>query len=257
MSGRVTSVKVQPGDKVEKGEVLARLDRTSLEAALTSAEAQLEAAEAQYDDDLDADASSTQLAADTAAVAAAESAVSQAQRTATSEAATLTASMTGTVATVDLTVGDQVSGTSSRATTARRLGRLEQPERRRNVHHERRWWSSRCGCSRWRQTSSPDDVAGVKKGMQAKVTPTGATAAGVRHGQLDVGLVADVSVVGAATFPVTVTVTGAQNGLYAGTSANVSMITKQVNDVLSVPTMALHSEGVDDVRRQARRRGSR
>ena len=83
VGGRVTSVKVAAGDKVTKGDVLARLDRTSFDAALTSAEAQLDAAQAQYDDDLDADASSTQLASDSAAVAAAESASARPRTTST------------------------------------------------------------------------------------------------------------------------------------------------------------------------------
>ena len=111
VSGRVTKVYVAAGDKVVKGDRLATLDTSSLDAALTSAQAQLDAADAQYDDDVDADASSTQLSSDSAAVAAAKSALSQAQDDL--DSATLRASMTGTVASVDLTVGEQVSGSSS------------------------------------------------------------------------------------------------------------------------------------------------
>jgi multidrug efflux pump subunit AcrA (membrane-fusion protein) len=234
VSGRVTAVRVAAGDKVEKGAVLARLDRTSLDAALTSAEAQLDAAQAQYDDDVDADASDTQLAADSAAVAAAESGLSQAQDDL--QSATLTATMSGTVASVDLTVGDQVSGSSDSAdpsaaadgsdasTTASQV--VVVSPRRFEVEVD----------------VSADDVTSVKKGMQAQVTPSGATEA-VFGTVASVGLVAEANSSGAATFPVTVTITGPQSKLYAGTSATVSIITKQVTDVLSVPTMALHTSG--------------
>jgi hypothetical protein len=87
-----------------------------------------------------------------------------------------------------------------------------------------------------------DDVASVKKGMQAQITPSGATTP-VYGTVTDVGLVATASSSGAATFPVTVTVTGAQSKLYSGTSATVSIITKQVSNVLAVPTLALHTSG--------------
>ena len=45
------------------------------------------------------------------------------------------------------------------------------------------------------------------------------------------------------TFPVTVTITGKQSGLYVGTSATVSIIIKQVSNVLTVPALALHTSG--------------
>ena len=48
---------------------------------------------------------------------------------------------------------------------------------------------------------------------------------------------------GAATFPVTVTLTGPHANLYAGTSTTVSIITKQVTDVIAVPALALHTSG--------------
>lgn len=255
VSGRVTQVKVAAGDKVEKGEVLARLDRTSLEAALTSAQAQLDAVQAQYDEDSDAGASSTQLASDNAAVASAESALSQAEDDL--DAATMTATMTGTVATVALTVGDNVSGTSgsssgSSGSDSSGGGTGSVPGGTGS--------GTAAGTSAAATTTetavvivSPrhfdvvadvaaDDVTTVREGMQAQVTPNGATEP-VYGTVTSVGLVAETSSAGAATFPVTVTLTGAQSKLYAGTSATVSIITKQVNDVLSVPTMALHTSG--------------
>jgi multidrug efflux pump subunit AcrA (membrane-fusion protein) len=243
VSGRVTSVLVGAGDHVEKGEKLATLDTSSLDAALTSAQAQLDAAQAQRDDDVDADASSTQLSADRAAVAAAESALSQAQDDL--ESATLRSTMTGTVASVDLTVGDQVSGSSSNGSngsngatggaTSDPTGGSDTTTTSQVVVVSPRHFKVVADVA-------ADDVSQVKKGMQAQLTPNGATDP-VYGTVTAVGLVAEASSSGAATFPVTVVVTGAQPKLYAGTSATVSIITKQVTGVLAVPAMALHTSG--------------
>ena len=241
VSGRVTKVYAAAGDKVIKGDRLATLDTSSLDAALTSAQAQLDAADAQYDDDVDADASSTQLSSDSAAVAAAKSALSQAQDDL--DSATLRASMTGTVASVDLTVGEQVSGSSSSSSSPSSGDGSDGSDGS----------DASSGTTSQVVVVSPrhfkvvadvaaDDIASVKKGMQAQVTPSGATTP-VYGTVTDVGLVAEASSSGAATFPVTVTVTGAQAKLYAGTSATVSIITKQVSNVLAVPSLALHTSG--------------
>jgi multidrug efflux pump subunit AcrA (membrane-fusion protein) len=235
VSGRVTQVLVNAGDKVAKGDVLARLDTTSLDAALDSAQAQLDAAQAQYDDDVDADAADTQLAADRAAVAAAESSLSQAQDDL--DAATLKATFSGTVASVDIAVGDQVSGTSSSGSDPSASDSSD----------------SSTGTTSAVVVVAPrhfkvvadvaaDDITKVKKGMQAQVTPTGASQP-VYGTVTSVGLVAQSSSSGAATFPVTVTITSAQSKLYAGTSTTVSIVTRQVSNVLAVPTLALHTSG--------------
>ena len=87
------------------------------------------------------------------------------------------------------------------------------------------------------------DLASIKKGLQAQITPTGATAR--VFGTVDsVGIVASSdSSSSSATFPVVVAVTGSPSGMYAGASANVTIIVKQVTGVLTVPTAALHSAG--------------
>ena len=70
-AGTVTRVAVSVGDKVHKGDLLARIDTTSLQAQLDAAEAQVTAARTQLSED--GDASSTQRAADRASLASAES----------------------------------------------------------------------------------------------------------------------------------------------------------------------------------------
>ncbi|MDQ6716045.1 MAG: RND transporter, partial [Actinomycetota bacterium] len=52
---------------------------------------------------------------------------------------------------------------------------------------------------------------------------------------------------GTSTFPVTIAVTGSPAGLYAGTTAAVLITVKQVPDVLTVPTAAIHDEGGQSV----------
>lgn len=57
-----------------------------------------------------------------------------------------------------------------------------------------------------------------------------------------IGAVAETDSSGAAAFPVTVEVTGKRKDLYAGTSAELSIIVQQRTDVLTVATRALESE---------------
>src|SRR4029079_18822093 len=173
-----------------------------------------------------ADASSTQLSSDSAAVAAAKSALSQAQDDLGS--ATLSASMTGTVASVDLTVGEQVSGSSSSPSSDGSDGAdgATSPDASSDGSTPSQVVIVSPRHFKVVADVAADDIASVKKGMQVQVTPSGATAP-VYGTVTDVGLVAEASSSGAATFPVTVTVTGAQAKLYAGTSATVSIITKQ------------------------------
>jgi multidrug efflux pump subunit AcrA (membrane-fusion protein) len=256
VGGTITTVDVAAGDTVRKGEALATLDRTSLEASLTSAQAQLTAARAQYTDDSDADASSTQLASDSASVASAESQLSQAQDNL--DSGVLRATMRGTIASVDLEVGDTVSGSSSSSSSGSSSGSTSgQGQASTGQGSSSSQGSTTSTASTTSTTSqvvvvSPrlftvsaavaaDDVASVKKGMQATVTPSGGTA--VYGTVTTVGLVAETSSSGSATFPVTVTLTGPQKSLYAGTTATVAIITKQQTGVLTVPTASLHTSG--------------
>ena len=112
-SGTVTRVAVDVGDKVTKGDVLAKIDTTTLQAQVDAAEAQLTAARTQAADD--GSASSTQRAADDAEVASAESDL-EAARDAL-DAATLRAPFSGTVSAVGYEVGDQ-AGTGANAPAA-------------------------------------------------------------------------------------------------------------------------------------------
>ena len=84
------------------------------------------------------------------------------------------------------------------------------------------------------------DLPSLKQGMQAQILPTGSRT--TIYGTVEsIGIVASSSSSGTSQFPVTIAVTGAPTGLYAGTAASVSIIVKQMDDVLTVPTAALSS----------------
>jgi macrolide-specific efflux system membrane fusion protein len=238
VSGRVTKVLVRPGDHVRKGEVLARVDDAALQASYASTNAQLSAAQTQYAEDAAAGASSTQLAADSAAVTSAKAARDQAADDLAG--ARLRSTITGTVASVDLEVGDQVGSTGGNG------GGNQTPN------------SSSDSASSDVVVIAPghylvdasvtsSDVGRLEKGMQARVTPTDATGASAPiFGTVTaVGMVAQSSgsdgSSGAASFPVEITVTGVRKGLYAGTSVDVSITTRQRTNVLTVPALALRS----------------
>jgi hypothetical protein len=86
------------------------------------------------------------------------------------------------------------------------------------------------------------DLPQLKKGLQAEITPTG-SATKIFGTVKSVGIIASSSSSGSASFPVTITVTGSPKGLYAGGAADVAIIVKQVENVLSVQTNAVHTEG--------------
>jgi multidrug efflux pump subunit AcrA (membrane-fusion protein) len=85
------------------------------------------------------------------------------------------------------------------------------------------------------------DLPLLKQGMQAQITPSGSRA-------LVFGTVSTIGVIatstsGVATFPVTIAVTGSPKGLYAGSSATVAIIVKEIANALTVPTAAIRTEG--------------
>ncbi|MGH3492837.1 MAG: efflux RND transporter periplasmic adaptor subunit [Sciscionella sp.] len=227
VSGQVTGVLVKAGDQVRKGQGLARIDATTLHASLNSASSALTAAQTAYADDADADPSDTQLTADSAEVESARAALSSAR--ADLRAATLRSTITGTVATVDLTVGETVG-----ASQAQSASDSSSSSSQVTVVSAKAYVVD--------ATVSSSDVTSLKKGLQARITPDGASST-VYGTVASVGRVAEVSSSGAADFPVVIDVTGSPKGLYAGTSANVSIIVKQATNVLAVPSAALHTSG--------------
>lgn len=226
VTGTVTMVAVDVGDKVHKGEVLATIDAASLVAQREAAAAQVEAAEAQVDEA--SGGTTTQVTAADAALASARSQLAQAEEAVAN--ATLRAPFTGLVSAVGYAVGDQAgSGSSGTAPTASDDAiaaaiTLITPSKL------------------LVEASVPAaEVTRLKKGLQAEITPTGGGE--VVYGTVaEVGVIASASDSGAAQFPVTVAVTGSPTGLYAGSSATLEIIVEQATDVLAVPTAAVRTD---------------
>lgn len=256
VAGTVKSVDVAAGQKVTAGQVLATLDSTALADDLAAAQATLTADGDRLAADQAASASASQLASDQATVSAASAQVDSA-RTALSDA-TLTAPFTGTVAAVDLSAGQVVSGGGSSApatgsgtgagsgTRNSAAGALASALGVSSASTSSA--SSTTGITlvstgAWSVSTSVDDteVGRIKVGDQAVITPTGATTP-VYGLVSSVGLIA-TSTSGVASFPVTVSVTGSPAGLYAGSSASVSIIVEQVDGVVEVPTAAISYTG--------------
>ncbi len=250
VSGTVTSVPVSVGQKVTKGQVLARVGTTDLKSAVTLAEANLTAAEDSLSS-AESGSSSAQVASAQAQVAEAKSNLSAAKTDLADGA--LRSTITGTVASVGVNVGDSVgSGSSSGSGSSGGSGSGGSSNGANSSNSSGSSGSSSSSddivvisTSSWvvDATVGSADLASIKKGLQAQITPTGATAR--VFGTVDsVGIVASSdSSSSSATFPVVVAVTGSPSGMYAGASANVTIIVKQVTGVLTVPTAALHSTG--------------
>jgi multidrug efflux pump subunit AcrA (membrane-fusion protein) len=90
-------------------------------------------------------------------------------------------------------------------------------------------------------TVDSTQVNQVKVGDQATITVAGSTS-DVFGTVGSIGLLATTTS-GVSSFPVVVDVTGSPSGLFGGSSATVSIITQELQDVLVVPTTAIHYSG--------------
>ena len=247
-SGQVTSVAVKVGQKVKVGQVLATVNSASLAANVAQAKAteSSDAAKLSSDEASGSGATSAQVAADQAAVTAAENQVTDAEQALAQ--ANLTSPISGVVASLNVTVGQQVSGSGSSGGSSGGGGSSSAGS----------GGSSSSGSSGSSSSSSSsaavvvisdtayvvngtvDDtqVGQVQAGDQAVITPDGATTP--VYGTVgSVGLIASTTS-GVASYPVTIAVTGNPGGLYPGASASVTLIVKQLSNVTTVPTTAVH-----------------
>jgi RND family efflux transporter MFP subunit len=228
VAGTVTRVAVDEGDRVRKGDVLAVVDAEGLVAQRTAAKSSLDAAESQLDEDQDNGASDVQVAADEAAVVSAQASYEDAQQAV--EDATLRASIGGTVTSVGIAKGDSVGSSASPGATGE-----DSTDTTATI--------SIVATGRYDvdATVAASDVDRLKKGLQVEVAVTGVT--DTVYGTVsEVGMVAQTNDGGAAVFPVTVEVTGRRDDLYAGVSATATIVVKQREGVLTVPSRALSTE---------------
>lgn len=251
VSGTVTKVYAAEGDTVKKGDALAKVDDTTLVASRTAAESALEAAQEQLETDESSGATDVQVASDEAAVAAAEADLDSARQAV--EDAVLRATISGTVTAFDIAVGDVVgssgSGESGGSGGSDGSGSSMGGSSGETASEGSSDSSSTgtvsivsAGSYVVEATVSADDAASLKKGLQATVTVNGVEET-VFGTVATVGKVAETSSSGAAVFPVSITVTGERDDLYPGTSATAEITVKQREDVLTVPSAAITTDG--------------
>lgn len=252
VSGTVTSVDVAAGDTVTAGQQLATVDTLQLNAALLQAKAELASAQASLSNAQDeadgSDSSDAQVAALAAQVDVAQTAVDDAE--ADMAGATLTAPVSGLLTTVDVEVGDAVtgsgsssgsSGSASSGTTGAMGGTTGSTGSSSTTSTSTAQFVI-VGTDAW-ETSvsvSESDVALLSVGNQAELTTSSST--DTIYGTVtEIGLLSSSSG-GVASYPVTVAVTGNPEGLHDGESVDVAIIYERRTDVLTVPASAVTTE---------------
>jgi multidrug efflux pump subunit AcrA (membrane-fusion protein) len=244
VSGTVTAVDVKAGQTVTAGQVLATVGTAALSEDVSAAQADVAAAQARLSSDEADGAATTQIDSDEASVTSAESSLTTAQTDLAD--ASLTSTISGTVASVSLTVGQAVTGTGTGTGTGSGSGGAGtgQGGSAATATDSSASTSSTgqvvvIGTDSYIVNTTVDDtdIGQIAEGDQATVTPTGATT-------VDYGTVASIGLIASessdvATFPVVIDVTGDPTGLYAGATADVSIIVKQLDDVVEVPTAAI------------------
>jgi multidrug efflux pump subunit AcrA (membrane-fusion protein) len=275
VSGQVTSVAVTLGQKVKAGQALATVNSASLAASVAQAEAteSSDAAKLSADQAAGSGATAAQLTADQAAVTAAQNQVTDAKQ-ALAEAR-LTSPINGVVAAVSLSVGQQVSGSGNSGSGNSGSGNSGSGNSGSGGSGSGGSGSGGSGSggsgsggsgagssnagssgsgssgasnaqvvvistSSYVVNGTVDDtqVGLVQNGDQAVIIPDGSTTP-VYGTVSSVGLIATTTS-GVATYPVTIAVTGNPGGLYAGASATLTLIVRQLSNVTTVPTAALH-----------------
>jgi multidrug efflux pump subunit AcrA (membrane-fusion protein) len=237
VSGTVSAVNVAVGQKVKRGQTLATIDRTALADQVAAAKSTLASDEDQLTSDEDDDALSSTIDSVKSQVTSAESQLATAR--ADLADAALKATFSGTVAAVDFAVADTVSAgggsTGSGAAAASSTG------------------SSSSGSSgitvissdAYTISTSVDDteVSEVKAGDAATIVPSGSTTT-LTGNVASVSLIASTSSDSTvASFPVVIDVTGKPSGIYPGASATVSIIVKNLKNVVEIPTAAISYTG--------------
>ena len=256
-SGTVTAVKVAAGQTVKAGDVLATITTTQANADLAEAKATLASDEAKLASDQSASTASSadlaQIAADQAAVSVAQASVTSAQNEV--DGTTLTAPVAGLVTAVNVAVGDTVSGSSS-ASSSGSAG-----------SGSARTGGTTAGAGASAGGSSVTSTGGSSSssssgafeitGTDSWTTQISVAAAQVKNLKVGdqvtlsttenpsfFGTVSSIGLLpsttsGAATYPVSVKVTGTPQNLYDGVSVTAAVIYKKVTDAVAVPTLAV------------------
>ena len=224
-SGQVTAVEATVGEHVRPGQTLATMTSATLQIQVAQAKATLATDQARLYQDEASGASSAELDADQASVSADESALSSADEALSG--ATLTSPIDGVVAAVGYTAGQQVNGGAGGSGGGGGPGPGDSSSVI-TVVSASDVIDASVDASVVDQIKTGDRAAITTEGVPGPVSGTVAS----------VGLAADTSS-GVARFPVVVDVAASPSGLYAGAAATLSIIYRQLTDVLAVPAAAV------------------
>ena len=242
VSGTITHVYVKAGDKVSRGQKLARVNDTELSDAVDLAQANLTTARANYTEVVDNDGSSAAIASASAQVSSAKASLTSAQQNLT--AAVLRSPIAGTVASVTADDGDSVTGSGSSSSASRSSGTSGTGSTGSSSSSTTSTAQfSVISTATWNLEGAVGsaDLGSLKAGQSVQVTPSGATAA-IKGTVASVGIVATSSSDGAATFPIVIKLSGTHKNLYSGTTGRAVITTGSYADVLTVPTAAIRTE---------------
>jgi multidrug efflux pump subunit AcrA (membrane-fusion protein) len=242
VSGTVTTLKVKVGQTVTKGQTLATIDDSSLQDAVDLAKANLTSAKANYSDVSDSGTSAAIKAA-AAQVDSAKASLASAKEDLA--AAALTSTISGTVASIDVAVGDSVTASSSSGSSNSSSGSAGATGTSSTSTSSTSSSSSSqivvISTAKWKVsgTVGASDLSSLKAGQAATVTVDSTKLAAT---VASVGIVATSTSDGSATFPVVLNITDVQTGLYSGTTATAEITTGTYADVLTVSTAAITSQ---------------
>lgn len=241
-SGTVDTIKVQVGDKVKKGQLLATLDDASAQDALQSAQAALSAAEA----------GDTSTPSGYSSYVQARAARDSAQRSL--DGTELKAPFSGTIVAVNGSVGGSSSGSGGSSTSTGSTGSTGAAGggggSSSAASSSASSGTTGSGFITIADTAKLDikgeftesDIAKVKKGQQASVTfdAMQGTRASGKVTAIDQTSTTTNNVV---QYGVTVTLTDPPKGLRIGATATVQVTTASAENVLYVPTAAVRTAG--------------
>jgi macrolide-specific efflux system membrane fusion protein len=236
-NGVVESIGVEPGDRVKKGQVLARLDDTEARETLDEAQASLTAAE---DGDTSTPAGHSQYVT-------ARNAYNQADRAL--DGIVLKAPFSGTVTAVNGTVGGGSSGGQS---TTKSTGNASENGNRGNNNDSASAGTTTTGTgfveladtSRLQVVGNftESDVTRLKRGRPAAISFDALPEITATGKVTSISPVAQTSN-NVVQYPVAITLDKAPKGVRLGQTTSVEVSVEEAEDVLVVPTSAVRKEG--------------
>jgi multidrug efflux pump subunit AcrA (membrane-fusion protein) len=144
-------------------------------------------------------------------------------------AAALVAPIAGTVALVNITPGQQVSGSQGSSSNS-------------NNNNNANFIIEGAGGQEATTTVSGTDVGEIRVGQPATVTLDG-SATSISGEVVSIGMLNTSSSTGSASYPVTIGLPAGTPTLFAGSDAQVSITLAEVSDTIAVPTSAVQGIG--------------